>query len=154
MTSTNRARYLKFVSTMLNVAADFSAEELVQFRRMAASKMPGAVTLVDGLTNLTEHLGDTSATIPKRSLRDFLMSKDHFPKNRDLIAVATRVMPDLPDRRWDKMSREKVVMNILAQIESMNAGRREKLEHALRKAPMTSSGKDSFFADWEKIVKR
>ncbi len=175
---TNHQAYMAFVSKLTDLVSDYSAEDLRSFLASARRGFPGVVPVVEAyieMLNATsgsqsarskvgepygERTSLTAGHTPENqeNLSDLLCSKTLFPTNKDLINFAIQVLPDMPKRRYDKMSRCEIVEKICHYLDKLNSRKRMRLERAMRKAIEIMSAEeerevDSFFSQWERIIK-
>lgn len=160
---------LRFVARLTETAAAYSKDELVTFRSVATKEYPSLVPLIDeyvriaerNVTDVQPRRGKLSAK-PRRPeaqihLFDLLREKKLFPSNSDLAQFASRVMPNIKDRRFHKMSRADIAARIIEHLETLNGRTREALEASMREAmqstPEKTSDRKTFFSTWEKIIK-
>lgn len=173
--------YMTFVSRLTDFLSDYSVRELRSFLDSASHGFPGVAPVIEACIRMVDTSAgqtrggslseSTSSTkpatkwpkaveIPKDlvKLPDLLLSKELFRANQDLVKFAIRVLPGMPKRRYDKMSRDDIVAKIVDYLEQVNSRKRERLETSMRRAiDMMSAGEQkevqSFFSQWEKIIK-
>jgi hypothetical protein len=92
-----------------------------------------------------------------RDLMALLKDERLFPKNVDLVQLATRLLPDMRQYRFDKMSRSSIIGKIVDHMDGLPAKRRSKIVSGLREAaeatPDQSQPASSFFTRWEDIIR-
>ena len=164
------ASFLSFVRRILEVPNGYSLNDLMIFKNAARRQFPAVVPLITAYLKLAEKaetgvvLGDTSKRTRGRArtpaqmhLFDMLRERRLFPLNTDLAEFAGRILPNMPRRRFDKMSRGDIAARIIEYLETLNPQTRETLEASMREAmaasPEKRSDRKSFFLTWERIIK-
>jgi len=172
--------YMAFVSKLTDLVSEYTAEDLYSFLASARRGFPCVVPVVEACIKMLNSTAATSSSDASAQLgqnqdrpgiscqnqwsksrprlSDLLLSRTLFSTNKDLIRFATRVLPDMPDRRYDKMSRTEIVRRICDYLDELNSRKRHRLEAAMRKAIDIISAEeerqvDSFFSQWERIIK-
>jgi hypothetical protein len=171
--SDNRHKsWLTFVRKVFDVAANYTVEELSEFRSMAERENSALGQIVDGYYKLArrsesrvmDHPGRPASNRTRGSqmhLFDLLREKKFFPMNSDLALFAERVVPRMRAYSFDKMARSDIAARIIEFIENSDPRARAALEKSMRDAltAMKSSPKSSrserlsFLSKWERIIK-
>jgi hypothetical protein len=166
----NHQAFLRFIRRAADLTADYSMDELWNFRNLARIETPLFVRLIDAYVELAEKSetssGNFSLKRRKRNgsqthLFDLLREKTFFPLNLDLAQFAARVLPNMRTFRFDKMSRSDIAARIIEYLESQsNVGAKDRLETSMREAltemkhrPAKPAERKSFLSKWEKIIK-
>lgn len=165
---TRHKRFLRFVRKVMDVPLGYSKEDLTAFRNLTKDDYPSLVPLIDEYVRLAERSEtDVDAGRPKGKGRpdrvdqmhlfDLLRQKQLFPSNADLANFASRILPGIKGRRFNKMSRGDIAARIIEYLETRQPRTREELEISMRGA-MNSGSKTpedqrSFFSRWERIIK-
>ncbi len=162
---------LLFIKKMMDVAAGYGKDDLLQFRSLASHDYRALVPLIDEYLRLTEKsdteifpAGDSirSAKSDKQQpnrmhLFDLLREKRLFPSNNDLAEFAQRILTSVPSGRFGKISRPEIAAKIIEHLETLPSETRERLEASMRDAlkvgPKKQAGKGSFLSKWERIIK-
>jgi len=157
-----RPQYLRFVSRLYDLAAEFAGEDLDHIRAAAehqhASPIAAAAEAVSRLARGggRQTLGKTieppsQNTGPSNgsSLGDLLSSKELFKSND---ALAAFLAPNLKVRPRTKESRERLVSRVLAQLEQVPQDVRIATEKALANI-VVRSGNSTFVARWSKLIR-
>jgi hypothetical protein len=83
-----------------------------------------------------------------------------FITNADLADFAKEILPNIGNKRYDKMSRGYIASSIIEYIESHDPAKCELLKKTMQnalismsKSPAKQEKKQSFFRQWESIVK-
>lgn len=173
---TNRKHkaFLSFVSKMTAIPSGYSREDLIRFRDLATREFPSLVQLIDQYVDLArrsevDHLspGASDRSRPRAPLVheaqpvhlfDLLRSRKLFPTNTDLADFAGRILPGMVRKRFDKMSRGDISARIIEYLETLEPHTKRRLEVSMRQAasssmPKRKAAKDSFFSEWEQIIK-
>ena len=173
--------YLAFVSKLSDLIASHTLEDLQLFLSKARNGFPDIVPVIEScIYTLDKNVCNANKKISRKAkilakirpevqkdlvtirqeihLFDLLRSKELFPNNRDLAEFATRVLPGMVKRRYDKMSKAGIAGIIIGYLETLNAGKRKRLEKSMREAIISKSvgskeERQSFFSEWEKIIK-
>ncbi len=153
---------------LLDVAANLSKDDLLEFRSVAVREYPSVVPLIEEYLHLADR---ASTSVPvnaglnssRRSrnaaphLFDMLRDKRAFPANSDLSDFAGRILPDMTRRRFEKMSRGEIAAKITEYVEGLDPRRRQELEASMRDSMIPGVNKPadrkSFLSKWEKIIK-
>lgn len=156
---------LQFVRRVVDVPADYSFDDLLEFRKVIEQEYPSLRRVLEGYLELA-HRSQTEvphrARGPRRSssqmhLFDLLRERRLFPQNSDLADFAGRVLPTMSRHRFDKMSRGDIAARIIEYLETQGPETREQLEASMREALTTGasrpSARRSFLSKWEKIIK-
>ena len=164
----SQQRYFKFISGLSDLLSSVTRDDLMRFRHLARHGFADLVPVIEGCIKMIgrrkmpPETALRSAEMPQRSssehLFDLLRSKKHFPTNSRLAEFATRILPGITRKRYDKMSRADIAGQIIEYIESFPARKRERLESLIRdaiKSPDRQAGEqqESFFSKWEKVIK-
>lgn len=164
----DQQEYLRFISGLSSLLSEVTAEDLLEFRQFARRGYPDLLPVLDGCLRMMRHsnrpvVGSTLLPSTRRSrqehLFDLLRSKDHFPTNSALASFATRILPGITRKRFDKMSKADIAGQIIEYIEKFPARKQEQLSSLIResiasKLDSRSAGEqDSFFSKWESIIK-
>ncbi len=168
---TAQKRFLRFVSKLTDALAQVGAEDLHDYEGWAKDGYGHLVPIFKACEQLLARFGPeiyrpaSHLRIPLRSrhregehLFDLLRSKEHFPTNLELSQFASRILPDMSAKRFDKMSRADIAARIIEYLETFDLRTRKKLEQSMRaalmEAPVREKGIDqSFFSQWQKIIK-
>lgn len=171
MIKENRHRaLLRFVQKVIDVPANYSVQELLQFRSACVKSYPEVVPLIDAYLRIAESAATNvepservrvklprSRVDSSMHLFDMLRDKRLFPSNSDLSEFAGRVLPGIRSARFDKMSRGDIAGKIIEHLETKDNSTRRELEASMREAMESGSKKvqdrKSFFSKWEKIIK-
>jgi hypothetical protein len=162
---------LLFIKKMMDVAAGYSKDDLIQFRSIASHDYRALVPLIEEYLRLAER-SDTDVVskhnliLPSKSdtkqpgrmhLFDLLREKRLFPSNNDLAAFAQKILTNVPSGRFGKISRPEIAAKIIEHLETLPEETRERLEASMRDALRHGSKKQtdtgSFLSKWEKIIK-
>jgi hypothetical protein len=158
-----------FLSRLTDMMIDYTPDQLRNFHNIAKQRFPAAAPVIRAYIEWANPTAGEKREAESKSrkpetgsdtshLYDMLRSKELFPQNSDLAQFASRVLPGMAKRRFDKTSRTTIAGQIIEYLETLNSGKRERLEQAMRQAMTTlkSGGKSeprSFFSQWEKIIK-
>ncbi len=173
--------FMRFVSKVTNLMSEYTAEDLGSFLHSSKQGFPSLAPVIEACIGmLTPSRGRADQRLASRSeaiagliskrrretaaereagpLFNLLLSKELFPTNAQLGEFAVRVLPGMPRRRYDKMSRADIAGRVIEYLETLDLARRRRLEAAMRKAIASISGDakaqpESFFSQWEKIIK-
>ena len=166
--STSQQRYLKFISGLSELLSSVTLEDLIRFRHLARHGFADLVPVIEGCLKMVgrakpapekrNRLTDALQRTSGEHLFDLLRSKEHFPTNSRLAEFATRILPGITRKRYDKMSRADIAGQIIEYIESFPARKRDRLESLIRdaiKSPDIQAGgqQESFFSKWERVIK-
>lgn len=162
---------LNLLRKIIDVAAGYSKEDLVNLRSVASKEFPAFVPIMDEYVRFAEtadsevapkgtRLGSKPAprgSADSMHLFDMLRDKRLFPLNSDLADFAGRVLPGMGHYRFDKMSRGDIASRIIEYLETRDKRTRQGLETSMREAmassPDRTAVRKSFFTKWEKIIK-
>jgi hypothetical protein len=162
---------LNFLRKVVEVAAPYSKEDLLNFRSAASKEFPAVVPILDAYLTFAERAdtdvveggvrgrskSQTRTPTSSMHLFDMLRDKRLFPSNSDLSEFAGRVLPGMSRYRYDKMSRSDIAARIIEYLETKDRKTRNGLEVSMREAmlstPEKSADRRSFFSKWEKIIK-
>ena len=157
---------LRFIRKVVDVPGAHTKEDLIAFRDAASRAYPALVPVIEAYIYLADQ-SDTGVPLrpgrrhqtPSREphLFDLFREKQLFPSNADLSAFAARVLPNISDRRFNKMSRADIAARIIEYLEARDPRTRQELEKSMRDAlaarPDTHTDRESFLAKWERIIK-
>ena len=166
--SSSQQRYFKFISGLSDLLSSVTRDDLMRFRHLARHGFADLVPVIEGCIKMIGRrklppettIGSTD--VPQRGsdehLFDLLRSKEHFPTNSRLAEFATRILPGITRKRYDKMSRADIAGQIIEYIEAFPARKKERLESLIREAikspdRQAREQQESFFSKWEKIIK-
>lgn len=164
----SQQRYFKFISGLSELLSSVTRDDLMRFRHLARHGFADLLPVIEGCIKMirrrtmppetTVAPAQPSQRYPSEHLFDLLRSKEHFPTNSRLAEFATRILPGITRKRYDKMSRADIAGQIIEYIESFPARKRERLESLIRDAIRVPDGKageqqESFFSKWEKVIK-
>jgi hypothetical protein len=160
---------LLFIKKMMDVAAGYGKDDLLQFRSIASHDYRALVPLIEEYLRLAERSDTDVALKENRSskidmlqpgrmhLFDLLREKRLFPSNNDLAAFAQKILTNVPSGRFGKISRPEIAAKIIEHLETLPNNTRDKLEvsmrDALRSGSKRQTDKDTFLSKWEKIIK-
>lgn len=162
--------YFRFVSKAADLVSEYTYEELSLFRRMARKSSPGMMPVISGYMEMLRRAGEPelsrsetgrSETLNGNSrtnvhLFDLLRSKELFPTNVELAQFASKVLPGMANRRYDKMSRAEIAARVVEYLETLPTEKSSRLEELMRDAianKSTRRDRQSFFSKWERIIK-
>lgn len=161
---------LQFIKKIMDVAAGYSKDDLLQFRNLASHDYRGLVSLIEEYLRLAEN-SDTEVVVSDRNksakpdkqqpdqmhLFDLLREKRLFPSNNDLAEFAQKILTNVPSGRFGKISRPEIAAKIIEHLETLPVETREKLETSMRDALKSGTRKptekSSFLSKWERIIK-
>lgn len=162
---------LQFIKKMMDVAAGYSKDDLIQFRSLASHDYRVLVPLIEEYLRLAERSDTDAVVAPDRTrsarsgtqqpgqmhLFDLLREKRLFPSNNDLAEFAQKILTNVPSGRFSKISRPEIAAKIIEHLETLPGETKEKLEASMRDALKYGSkrptDKDSFLSKWERIIK-
>jgi len=157
---------LRFVRKVVDVPSAHTREDLIAFRNAASGAYPALVPVIDAYIDLADRSDTGVSARPSRQrqastrephLFDLLREKQLFPSNSDLSKFASRVLPNITSRRFDKMSRADIAARIIEHLEARDPRTRQELEKSMRDAltaqPGTNTERESFLSKWERIIK-
>lgn len=168
---TAQKRFLRFVSKLTDALAQVSPDDLGDYERWAYEGYSHLLPILKACQQLVYQLGPDihrpvgSLRVPVKTRRherehlfDLLRSKEHFPTNLELSEFASKILPNMSAKRFDKMARADIAARIIEYLESFDPRTRKKLEHSMRTAIMQMPAEapeidKSFFSQWQKIIK-
>jgi len=166
MPTDTHQKYMRFIGTLSSLLSEHSHHDLNQYRRMARRGFPHLVPVIEACIKMRwrDSRGISSERVDEidssqsAHLFDLLRSRELFPNNADLAGFAARVLPGLTKRRFDKMSKADIAGRIIEYLETLQTGKRHRLEQAMREAMRSQPGagkkdRESFFTQWENIIK-
>jgi hypothetical protein len=179
--------WFEFLQKAAELPIGYSVDDLLYFQRIAQRQYPALEPLVAACIHLAQTSdmeiavegpepskqpvnGEPPFRAPtgtsslqtdgdhSRDMTMLLQDEKLFPKNTDLIRLATRLLPDMHQYRFDKMSRSSIISKIVDHMKTLPDKKRTKIGAVLRQAadatqndpPVTSR---SFFTRWEDIIK-
>ena len=166
---------ISFIKKILDIPYGYSKDELIAFRSRAFTQYPSMLPIIDNFLDLADQsdtdvglnrpFGPSKGTsrVRKRGVEmhlfDLLRDRRLFPSNSDLANFASRVLPGMTRRRFDKMSKGDIAARIVEYLETLDAKTRERLEASMHDAMQSSEPKrpavrESFFSKWERIIKK
>lgn len=170
--------FLHIISRLAEITAAYSKDELREFAQLASLDYSRFGPVINELVRVAEKA--TSSVPDRLSMRhvsisknyknqplsrethlfDLLRSKELFITNADLADFAKRILPNIGNKRYDKMSRGYIASSIIEYIESHDRPKCELLKKTMQKAlismsksPSKQEETQSFFRQWESIVK-
>lgn len=162
---------LLFTKKMMDVAAGYSKDDLLQFRSLASHDYRILVPLIEEYLRLAERSDTEVIAAPDRvrptksakqqpgemHLFDLLREKRLFPSNNDLVEFAQQILTNVPSGRFGKISRPEIAAKIIEHLEMLPGETRAKLEASMRDALKSGSkrptDKSTFLSKWERIIK-
>ena len=162
---------LLFIKKLMDVAAGYGKNDLLQFRSLASHDYRVLVPLIEEYLRLAERSDTNVIAVPDRArsakldrqqpgrmhLFDLLREKRLFPSNNDLAEFAQKILTSVPSGRFGKISRPEIAAKIIEHLETLPEETRERLEASMRDALRSGSkrptDKGSFLSKWEKIIK-
>lgn len=165
--------WLTFQRKILDVAADYTIDNLRLFRSMSREENPSLSRIIEDYLLLArraetdvDNNGPKSlpplqrGRIAQMHLFDLLREKKFFPRNSDLAGFAARVVPEMRTYSFDKMARSDIAARIVEHVENSDPRARRALEQSMRDAlaniGQKSPGRvdrESFLSRWERIIK-
>jgi hypothetical protein len=170
--------FLRIISRLSEITASYSKDELQEFADIAARDISWFEPVIHDLirvadksvSNVPDHLSmkhisrfrnyKERPTVQEEHLFDLLRSKELFVTNADLADFAKKILPNISNKRYDKMSRGYIASSIIEYIESHDPPKCELLKKTMKnalismsKSPAKQEKKQSFFRQWESIVK-
>lgn len=185
MTPRTHKDWLEFLRKAAELPIGYTIDDLLYFKRIAERQYPALAPLVAACIHLAQssemaiamegpppvkarenpQTPAASPTVPAssgnghrpRDMTALLRDEKLFPKNTDLVRLATRLLPDMHHYRFDKMSRSSIIGKVVDHMQTLPDKKRLQIEGALRQAadatrnesPVTST----FFSRWEDIIK-
>ena len=168
---------LRFIKNIVDVPAEYSKEDLFEFRSRASRQYPVLVPLIEQYIHLAES-ADTKDLLNKQKkskrrtiteetsesgldgmhLFDMLRDKRLFPSNSELSDFAGNALPRMSRHRFDKMARGDIAARIIEYLETRDKHTRQDLEASMREAMAfaphaTPERRKSFVTKWESIIK-
>jgi hypothetical protein len=156
---------LRFIRKVIDVPGAHTKDDLIAFRDAASRAYPALVPVIEAYiylsdqsdTDVPSRLGRRQTSPRAPHLFDLLREKQLFPSNSDLSAFAARVLPNISDRRFNKMFRADIAARIIEHLEARDPRTRQELEKSMRDAltarPETHTDRESFLSKWERIIK-
>jgi hypothetical protein len=157
---------LRFIRKAVDVPGAHTKDDLYAFRDAAMRAYPALVPVIDAYIRLADQSDTEVSPRPSRArqpasrevhLFDLLRERTLFPSNSDLSAFAARVLPNISDRRFNKMSRADIAARIIEHLEARDPRTRQELERSMRDAlaarPSSHTDRESFLTKWERIIK-
>jgi len=161
--------WLSFVRKAVSVPIDYTIDDLIWFRDIAAHENPSLLRLVDSYIELAKR-AETRARRARQTLNksdaaqmhlfDLLREKKFFPMNSDLARFAARVVPRMRVYSFGKMARSDIAARIVEYVENSDPRARAALENSMREAlasmkhaPTKRIDRQSFLSKWERIIK-
>ena len=171
---TTSSKFLDFVSKITGSLSDYNRADLESFLETARNTWPALVPLIRECLELVaasypnhsqvRRPSKPSPAQPQRgtdtaALTAVLGSRELFPTNASLVDFARQILPHLPVRRFDKMSREKIIATVLTSLQQLDKRQQGQVYSAIRDAierlsPHSGRTAQSFFSQWENIIKR
>ena len=171
--------WLEFLRKAADLPIGYSVDDLLYFQRVAERQYPALAPLVAACVHLAQASDlaiafegpEPAKTVTvgsparvhangyhQREVSPLLRDEKLFPKNTDLIKLANRLLPDMHQYRFDKMSRSSIIGKIIDHMDTLATKKRTKIENALRQAAEATRNEpsvagSSFFTRWEEIIK-
>ena len=178
--------WLEFLRKAAELPIGYTVDDLLYFQRIAERQYPALAPLVAACIHLAQTsemaiamegpapekpqasqdppLVPPATTLASsgnghhtRAMAVLLKDETLFPKNTDLVRLATRLLPDMRHYRFDKMSRSSIIGKVVDHMDALPARKRTKIEGALREAAEATRNDPpataSFFTRWEEIIK-
>ena len=172
MNDRDHRNWFGFLEKLAALSREYSVDDLRWLRKEAAHRYPSAIPLVEAClslassdvrptkvdvpTNASSHIKHHVAARASLPVSQALSDISRFHSNSDLIKFAKATMPELPDLRFDKMGRARIVDTIVAYAQRAPVAVRRDFEMALLGREMASSPSQtgsSFLSSWEKVIK-
>lgn len=168
------AAFLKFVAKLVDVPAGYSKEDLANFAEVSEHQFPALHAVIheyfrlalqsDTVAGLSREPARSQRSVSSRGgaraemhLFDLLRQSQLFPSNSDLSDFAGKILPNMPRRRFDKMSRGDIAGRVVEYLETRDPKTRARLETSMREALESGTTRKvdrrSFLSKWEKIIK-
>jgi hypothetical protein len=171
MIDRDHRKWLSFLQKAAALPMDYSVEDLLWLKSIAAKQYPSLVPLISACVTLIrgeEAKGERSEAPEHRAapsrfemaaldplINAFLDTK-RFPSNSDLIRFAKINIPSMPDYRFDKMSRQRIARTVAGCVMRAPPDVVKAIEKQVW--PRDAAGRvpkeaASFLAGWENVIK-
>ena len=162
-------RWLAFLQRAAELPLHYSLEELQSFKETADALYPSISPLISACITLAKGDVEGSPTMqpfkeriaPSQMAKNAsrsamyverLMDPERFSRNSDLLKFAHIYLPDLPNMRFDKMSRSRIAQTIAQSIVQAPKAVVKRINEDLE-IGQTSESASEFLTTWERTIK-
>ena len=171
--------WLEFLRKAADFPVGYNVDDLLYFQRIAERHYPALAPLVAACVHLAQAsdlaIAAEGSKPAKRGtvvrptraqangyhqpeMTSLLRDEKLLPKNTDLIKLANKLLPDMHQYRFDKMSRSSIIGKITDHMDTLPPKKRIRIENVLKQAADATRNEPSvsptsFFTRWEDIIK-